>query len=60
MYLQTLSTSDLEIEKADAVSCHEKAPLQSLFSFINCLELSATFTVTKVIRLENKYVPFGY
>jgi hypothetical protein len=42
MYLQTLSTSDFDTEKADAVACQENFPVQSLFWFINFSELSAT------------------
>jgi len=41
MYLQTLSTSFFETEKAAAESCHSKWVAQSLFSFINRVELSA-------------------
>jgi len=44
MYLQTLSTSDFETEKAEAVSCQRNKLLQSLFSTINFFELSATFS----------------
>src|SRR3972149_10947005 len=47
MYLQTLSTSDFETEKAAADSCQENLPALSLFSFMNLSELSATI-VAKV------------
>ena len=42
MYLQTLSTSDFETEKAEADSYHANAPELSLLSLINFEELSAT------------------
>jgi hypothetical protein len=42
MHLQTLSTSDLETEKADADCCHENVSAANLFSFINRSVLSAT------------------
>jgi len=42
MYLQTLSTSDFEIENAAADSCHLNRPTHNLFSLINLTELSAT------------------
>ena len=41
MYLQTLSTSDFEIEKAEADYCHPNVPWLSLLSLINFRELSA-------------------
>src|SRR3972149_1572144 len=47
MYLQILSTSDFETEKAAADSCQENLPALSLFSFMNLSELSATI-VAKV------------
>jgi hypothetical protein len=40
--LQTLSTSDLDTEKADAVFCHSNLTMDNVFSFINLSELSAT------------------
>ena len=40
IYLQTLSTSDLETENAEQ-DCHENLFSQSLLSFINRSELSA-------------------
>jgi len=46
MYLQTLSISDFDIEKAEAVSCHSKRFMQRLFSIMNLLELSATFSIS--------------
>jgi len=46
MYLQTLSTSDLDTENAEADCCHANNPLQSLFSFINRSVLSATMLAT--------------
>lgn len=42
MYLQTLSTSDFETEKADAESCQLNKPTDNLFWLINRCELSAT------------------
>jgi len=41
MYLQTLSTSDFETEKAEADSCHVNTPRVSLLSLIKFEELSA-------------------
>jgi hypothetical protein len=41
MYLQTLSTSPFDTEKADAVSCHENFPMHNLFWLIKFSELSA-------------------
>ncbi len=42
MYLQTLSTSDFDTEKAEADSCQANRLLHSLFWFIKLSELSAT------------------
>jgi hypothetical protein len=42
IYLQTLSISDFDTENAEAAFCHLKYEVQSLFSFIKCMELSAT------------------
>ena len=42
MYLQILSTSDFETEKAEADSCHANTPTLSLLSLINFAELTAT------------------
>jgi hypothetical protein len=41
MYLQTLSTSDLETEKAAEEFCQANLPAHNLFSLINRFELSA-------------------
>lgn len=52
MYLQTLSTSDLETEKAAAESCHENFPMLSLFSLIKRAVLSATIVAKSSSDIE--------
>ena len=46
MYLQTLSTSDLETENADPDSCQANLPMQRLFAFMNRSTLSATMVAS--------------
>jgi hypothetical protein len=42
MYLQTLSTSDFETEKAEADCCQANIPVDNLLVLIKFVELSET------------------